>query len=86
MQNRSDFTTANLKKTDVAIEFTQPDAAFENVSRCFEAGVPVVSGTTGWSEKLEELKKICREKKYAFFYSPNYSIGVNLFFEMMVLG
>jgi len=81
-RNLSDFTTANLKKADMAIEFSQPEAAFQNVSKCFDAGISVVSGTTGWNEKLPEAKKICIEKKQAFFYSPNYSVGVNMFFEI----
>jgi 4-hydroxy-tetrahydrodipicolinate reductase len=71
-----------LKKADVAIEFTNPHSAYENVTRCFEAGVPVVCGTTGWNEKLDEAKKICREKSGAFFYASNFSVGVNIFFEL----
>ncbi len=80
--NLSDFTIANLSKADVAIEFSQPDAAFGNVMKCFEANTPVVCGTTGWNEKLDEAKKICIQKSQSFFHAPNFSIGVNLFFEI----
>ena len=80
--NHENYTLDNLKQANVAIEFTQPGAAFENVKKCFEASVPVVCGTTGWNEKLEEAKKLCKEKNAGFFYAPNYSIGVNMFFEI----
>jgi len=82
--NLSDLSVANLSKADVAIEFTQPHAAFENVMKCFEANVPVVCGTTGWNEKLEEAKKICLQMNQSFFPAPNFSIGVNLFFALNV--
>ena len=59
-----------------------PHSAYENVKACIEWGVPVVSGSTGWTERLEELKKKCTEKNGAFAYSSNYSIGVNIFFEL----
>jgi 4-hydroxy-tetrahydrodipicolinate reductase len=75
-------SSENLKQADVAIEFTNPEAAFDNVTKCFEAGVPVVCGTTGWNERFEEAKKICGERKGAFFYASNFSIGVNIFFEL----
>ena len=81
-ENLSDFTTANLSKADVAIEFSQPDAAFGNVMKCFEANIPVVCGTTGWNDKLDEAKKICIQKNKSFFQAPNFSVGVNLFFEI----
>ena len=67
---------------DVAIEFSRPDAAQENLSACMRAGVPVVSGTTGWLEAWEDIVKICEEENCAFFYASNYSIGVNIFFEL----
>jgi 4-hydroxy-tetrahydrodipicolinate reductase len=80
--NLNEFTIANLKKADVAIEFTSPNAAVSNILKCFEASVPVVCGTTGWLAKYDEVKKACLEKKGAFFYASNYSIGVNLFFKL----
>ncbi|MCX6291701.1 MAG: 4-hydroxy-tetrahydrodipicolinate reductase [Bacteroidetes bacterium] len=73
---------SELKKADVAIEFTSPDAAFGNIMKCFEATVPVVCGTTGWLDKMDEVVRTCKEKNQAFFYSSNYSIGVNIFFEL----
>lgn len=79
--NRQDFTVENLKKADVAIEFTQPEAAVGNIYKCFEAGIPVVVGTTAWLQQLEEVKLKCREMNGALFHSPNFSIGVNLFWE-----
>ncbi len=80
--NSSDLTIENLKKSDVAIEFTSPEIAFTNIITCFEAGVPVVSGTTGWLSKFDEVKKICIEKNGTFLWTSNFSIGVNIFFEI----
>jgi len=82
IHNIHECTPSNIKKADVAIEFSTPHSAFDNVMKCFEAGVPVVSGTTGWIEKLEEAKKICLEKQQALFWSSNFSLGVNLFFRL----
>jgi 4-hydroxy-tetrahydrodipicolinate reductase len=81
-QNLEEFTIENLKKADVAIEFTQPDSAVDNIYKCFEAGVPVVVGTTAWLHRLDEVKKKCAEKDGALFFSPNFSIGVNIFWEV----
>jgi 4-hydroxy-tetrahydrodipicolinate reductase len=78
----SGLNPEGLKQADVAIEFTNPHSAFENVAKCFEASVPVVCGTTGWNEKLEEAKRVCNEKNGAFFYASNFSVGVNIFFEL----
>lgn len=72
------FTGAN---TDVAIEFTHPESAFGNVSYCLVHGIPVVSGSTGWLDRLEEAVALCLKQKGAFFYASNYSVGVNLFFH-----
>lgn len=80
--NLDEFTPANLQKADVAIEFTRPEYAFNNIVTCLEAGIPVVSGTTGWLEKLEAAKAVCTANNGAFFYGSNYSIGVNIFFEV----
>ena len=73
---------AKLKTADVALEFSVPSAAYNNITTCFDAGVPVVSGTTGWMERMEEIKTECKKKNAAFFYAPNFSIGVNIFFEL----
>ena len=82
--NLKDFTVENLKTVDVAIEFSTPQSAVDNIVKCFEAGIPVVCGTTGWLDKMDEVKKLCIEKNGAFFYASNYSIGVNLFFRLNV--
>lgn len=80
--NATTYSLDELKKADVAIEFSTPDSAISNIYKCFDAGVPIVVGTTGWLNKLEEIKKSCLEKKQTLFYTSNYSIGVNLFFKL----
>lgn len=80
--NLYEFTKENLAKADVAIEFTGPHSALENVRKCLEFGMPVVCGSTGWTEHLDEMKKLCAENFGAFIYSSNYSVGVNIFFEV----
>ncbi|MCC8095258.1 MAG: 4-hydroxy-tetrahydrodipicolinate reductase, partial [Tannerellaceae bacterium] len=82
IDNRKDFYSENFKKADVAIEFTTPATAYDNYLQCFEANVPVVSGTTGWLNHLEEIKKKCTEEGKTFFYASNFSIGVNIFFAV----
>ena len=80
--NLQDFTRENMAKADVAIEFTSPHTAFDNIKLCIEFGIPVVCGSTGWTERLEEMKKIAADKNGAFIYSSNFSVGVNIFFEV----
>lgn len=82
INNPQDLSVENLKKCDVAVEFTIPDRAVENYKTCFNAGIPVVSGTTGWLDKKEEVYNECKEKDGTFFYGSNFSVGVNLFFEL----
>ena len=82
LNNTNDLDTAHLQKVDVAIEFTTPSTAYGNVVKCLEEGVPVVCGTTAWLDKLPEVEQLCKEKNGAFFYASNYSIGVNIFFEI----
>jgi len=82
INNPQDLTIENLQKCDAAIEFTIPDSAVNNYNICFEAGIPVVSGTTGWLDKKEEVVKKCTEMNGTFFYASNFSLGVNLFFEI----
>jgi 4-hydroxy-tetrahydrodipicolinate reductase len=82
LNNINSISEKLLKKTDVAIEFTTPESAPANYIKCFEAGLPVVSGTTGWLDKEEEIKNICKEKNGTFFYASNFSLGVNIFFEV----
>ncbi len=80
--NQHDFTVENLQKADVAIEFSKPETAVENIRKCFGAKVPVVCGTTGWLEYFEDIKAECSKSKTGFFYASNYSLGVNLFFKL----
>ena len=80
--NADNWTLDQLAKADVAIEFSMPETVFDNLVKCFEAGVPVVCGTTGWLKRREELEKICNEKNGGFFYASNFSIGVNIFFQL----
>jgi 4-hydroxy-tetrahydrodipicolinate reductase len=75
-------TPALLRQADVIIEFTRPEAAFENVMLCLQAGIPVVSGTTGWLERLPEAQQYCLENKGALLWASNFSVGVNLFFAL----
>ncbi|WP_026977555.1 4-hydroxy-tetrahydrodipicolinate reductase [Flavobacterium tegetincola] len=71
-----------LEKADVAIDFSIPDAAVGNISACFNHGIPVISGTTGWLEQYPQMTKLCDERKGAFIYASNFSLGVNIFFEL----
>lgn len=80
--NPQDLCAAKLKEVDVAIEFTTPATAYDNVCKCLEAGVPVVSGTTAWNDRLESARELCRRVGGAFFYSSNYSVGVNIMFAV----
>lgn len=77
-----DIQNYDLQKADVAIDFSVPDAAFKNITTCFKQQVPVVSGTTGWLQQYEDAVKICKENNAAFIYASNFSLGVNLFFEL----
>ncbi len=82
IENTEDLTMENLRKADVAIEFTGPESAYDNLVKCMDAGVPVVCGSTGWLEKWEAIKNLCKQKDGSLIYASNYSIGVNLFFEV----
>lgn len=80
--NPEDLTIRNLQKADVAIEFTIPSSAVANYQLCFEAGIPVVSGTTGWLENQHEVIEKCKNLNGTFFYASNFSLGVNIFFAL----
>jgi 4-hydroxy-tetrahydrodipicolinate reductase len=82
IDNPEDFDSPQFLSAAVAIEFSRPQSAFANYQKCFEQNIPVVAGTTGWLEHLEEVKKICTEQHKTFFYASNYSIGVNIFFAV----
>ncbi|RPD51571.1 4-hydroxy-tetrahydrodipicolinate reductase [Paracnuella aquatica] len=82
IDNTADFTKEAVQRADVAIEFTTPHSAFANVTQCLQWGVPVVSGSTGWNDRLDEAKQMCVENGGAFLHASNFSIGVNIFFEV----
>ncbi len=80
---KDEFNTYDgLSTADVAIDFSVPSAAVDNISNCFHANVPVISGTTGWLEHYDEMAALCKEKNGGFISSSNFSLGVNLFFEL----
>jgi len=76
------INTNNLKKADVAIEFTHPESASENIMKCVAAGVPVISGTTGWNKYLPEIEQMVQKGNGTLLHASNFSIGVNIFFEI----
>jgi 4-hydroxy-tetrahydrodipicolinate reductase len=82
VNNQQDFSKENTSKAHVAIEFTNPESAFQNVMKCIEFGIPVVSGSTGWNQKLEEAKALCKKNNGSFLHTSNFSVGVNIFFEV----
>jgi len=80
--NLSEFSKENLALVDVAIEFSSPETALENVIKCMEFGVPVICGTTGWNDKLYLAQEKCTQTNSALLQASNFSVGVNLFFEL----
>jgi len=80
--NKDEMTAPNLQRADVAIEFTRPEVAKENVLKCLDAGVAVVCGTTGWNEEVVKAEMKAAEKGVAFLQASNFSVGVNIFFEV----
>ena len=72
----------NINDADVAIDFSVPSAAFNNISNCLNNQVPVISGTTGWLEQYDDIVSLCEKQKGAFIYASNFSLGVNIFFEL----
>lgn len=81
-ENLLDLTEENIEKADVAIEFTNPQSAVNNILYCLHASIPVVSGTTGWLNQLNTIETKCIEVNGSFLYASNFSIGVNIFFEL----
>jgi len=80
--NQQDLTTENLQKADVAIEFSTPGTVLSNIDHCFNAGVPIVVGTTGWHEQINEIKSRYEKSDRGFIYGTNFSVGVNIFFHI----
>lgn len=81
INNPEEFDSENFRSADVAIEFTRPETAMSNYKKCFAAGLPVVSGTTGWLEHMDEIREACKNGQ-TFFYASNFSLGVNIFFAI----
>ena len=82
LKKSSNDSFDNLQEADVAIDFSVPMAAVSNITQCINANIPVVSGTTGWLEAYDDVVALCKEKQGAFLYGSNFSLGVNLFFEL----
>jgi len=82
LKKSSKDTFDGLENADVAIDFSVPDAAVTNISTCLNSNMPVISGTTGWLENYDKMVSLCNEKQGAFIYGSNFSLGVNIFFEL----
>jgi len=80
--NLADFNKNNIATANVAIEFTGPHSAYDNVKKALEFDVPLVCGSTGWLDRIDEIKKLCTERNGSFIYASNFSVGVNIFFEI----
>ncbi len=80
--NRHNISPTDLQGTDIAIDFSRPEAAVGNIALCFETNVPIVVGTTGWYDQLDEIKKRCLDGNNSLLYGSNFSIGVNVFFHI----
>ena len=80
--NLHDFTKENIRKADVAIEFTGPHSALNNITKTIAFGTPLVCGSTGWTEHMNEIEKLVKDENGTFIYASNFSVGVNIFFEV----
>lgn len=84
IDNKNELTVENLQKADVAVDFSIPSSAYDNIVSCFNAGTPIVSGTTGWLDKFENIENLCKEKNATFFYASNYGLGLNIFRQVNI--
>ena len=82
LENKEQFTPEGLTGVDIAVEFTGPESAVDNIKKCLDAHVAVVVGTTGWYDRLEEVKQYVADKDGAMLYTPNFSVGVNILFDL----
>jgi 4-hydroxy-tetrahydrodipicolinate reductase len=82
LENRESLQSDEFRNVDVAIEFTTPDSAVDNIITCFKQAIPVVTGTTGWNERRQEVEQACRKMNGGLFHASNFSIGVNILFAM----
>lgn len=81
-KSMSETSEGNFEEADAAIEFSSPESAVKNISKALKAGIPIVSGTTGWLEKYDEMVNLCENRNGSFIYASNFSVGVNLFFSI----
>ncbi len=82
LRSQDMLNSESINGADVAIEFTRPDQVVANMSKCFELNLPIVTGTTGWNKQLDEVSNLCAANQGSLFHASNFSIGVNLFFEL----
>jgi 4-hydroxy-tetrahydrodipicolinate reductase len=82
LENAHNFLSISLKNVDVAIDFSMPTSAYDNIMKCFDAKVPVVVGTTGWYDQFDAVKARCESEGQSMIYSTNFSLGVNIFFKI----
>lgn len=82
LSSEDDINQINTENTDVAVEFTNPKSAYNNIEHCIKSGVPVISGSTGWLDKFDNIKELTEIQNGAFFYASNFSVGVNIFFRL----
>lgn len=82
ISNQDLLSRDSLRQHDVAVEFTGPETAYQNIKKCLDAGLPVVSGSTGWTDRLEELAELCRKVDGSFLYASNFNLGVNILFHL----
>jgi len=81
-KSMSETSEGKFEDADIAIDFSSPEVAIKNISKALEAGTPIVSGTTGWLDKYDEMVKLCENRNGSFIYASNFSVGVNLFFSI----
>lgn len=82
LENAYDFMPISLQNVDVAIDFSMPSAAVDNILKCFEAKVPIIVGTTGWYDQFDQIRDKCLNEGQSMVYSTNFSIGVNIFYKL----
>jgi 4-hydroxy-tetrahydrodipicolinate reductase len=84
IDNKNELNDENLQKVDVAVDFSIPSSAYDNIVTCFNAGTPIVSGTTGWLDKFDSIKNLCNDLNGSFFYASNYGLGLNIFRQVNI--
>lgn len=82
IHNTDDLNPGRFREVDVAVEFSTPDSAFDNIAKCLKIGTPVVSGTTGWLDRYDEAVTLCKKTGTSFIHATNFSVGVNILFKL----